>query len=156
MMAVRSQRASRNQVFRISCTQGGIHHENISEICCHRCCCSSFHSKSMRPSSSWTRMNRSWLMRSKRLSKNAPRMAHGRRFPKSGITENSSISWKTRKTLIKSQNQILYGFLYIVSSTFSLNSSLFAPSVSSLCIKNPRMKSDNDLISVSLKIAYLK
>ena len=48
MMAVRSQRASRNQVFRISCTQGGIHHENISEICCHRCCCSSFHSKSMR------------------------------------------------------------------------------------------------------------
>ena len=41
-----------------------------------------------------------------------------------------------RETLIQSQNQISYGFLYIVSSTFSLNSSLFTPSVSSLCIKN--------------------
>ena len=40
-----------------------------------------------------------------------------------------------KETLIQSQNQISYGFLYIVSSTFSLNSSLFAPSVSSLCIK---------------------
>ncbi len=39
------------------------------------------------------------------------------------------------ETLIQSQNQISYGFLYIASSTFSLNSSLFAPSVSSLCIK---------------------
>ena len=38
-------------------------------------------------------------------------------------------------TLIKSQNQISYGFLYIASSTSSLNSSLFASNVSSLCIK---------------------
>ena len=38
-------------------------------------------------------------------------------------------------TLIQSQNQISYGFLYISSSTFSLNSSLFASNVSSLCIK---------------------
>ena len=28
-----------------------------------------------------------------------------------------------KETLIQSQNQISYGFLYIVSSTFSLNSS---------------------------------
>ena len=41
-----------------------------------------------------------------------------------------------KETLIKSQNQISYGFLYIASSTFSLNSSLFASNVSSLCIKN--------------------
>ena len=40
-----------------------------------------------------------------------------------------------KETLIQSQNQISYGFLYIVSSTFSLNSSLFASNVSSLCIK---------------------
>ena len=40
-----------------------------------------------------------------------------------------------KETLIKSQNQISYGFLYIVSSTFSLNSSLFASNVSSLYIK---------------------
>ena len=35
-----------------------------------------------------------------------------------------------RETLIKSQNQISYGFLYIASSTSSLNSSLFASNVS--------------------------
>ncbi len=41
----------------------------------------------------------------------------------------------SRETLIQSQNQISYGFLYIASSTLSLNSSLFASNVSSLCIK---------------------
>ena len=40
-----------------------------------------------------------------------------------------------KETLIQSQNQISYGFLYIASSTFFLNSPLFAPSVSSLYIK---------------------
>ena len=40
-----------------------------------------------------------------------------------------------RETLIKSQNQISYGFLSIASSTSFLNSSLFASNVSSLCIK---------------------
>ena len=39
------------------------------------------------------------------------------------------------ETLIKSQSQISYGFLYIASSSFSLNSSLFASNDSSLCIK---------------------
>lgn len=66
-----------------------------------------------------------------------------------GETEGC-ISADARETLIKSQNQFSYGFLYIASSTSSLNSSLFASNVSSLCIKNPRMKSDNDLIDVSL------
>ena len=40
-----------------------------------------------------------------------------------------------RETLIKSQNQISYGFLSIASSTSFLNSSLFASDISSLCIK---------------------
>ena len=40
----------------------------------------------------------------------------------------------SRETLIQSQNQISYGFLYIALSTLSLNSSLFASNVSSLCI----------------------
>ena len=40
-----------------------------------------------------------------------------------------------RETLIKSQNQISYGFLYIASSSSSLNSSLFASDDSLLCIK---------------------
>ena len=51
-----------------------------------------------------------------------------------GETEGC-ISADARETLIKSQNQISYGFLYIASSTSSLNSSLFASNVSSLCIK---------------------
>ena len=62
--------------------------------------------------------------------------------------EVASVSAK--ETLIQSQNQISYEFLHIASSTFSLNSSLFAPPCLIALQKNSRMKSDNDLISVSL------
>ncbi len=42
---------------------------------------------------------------------------------------------ESRETLIQSQSQISYGFLYIASSSSSLNSSLFASDDSLLCIK---------------------
>jgi len=40
-----------------------------------------------------------------------------------------------RETLIKSKNQISYGFVYIASSSSSLHSSLFASDDSLLCMK---------------------
>ena len=42
---------------------------------------------------------------------------------------------KYKETLIKSQSRISHGFLYIASSSSSLNSSLFASDDSLLCIK---------------------
>ena len=42
---------------------------------------------------------------------------------------------RVKETLIKSQSRISHGFLYIASSSSSLNSSLFASDDSSLCIK---------------------
>ena len=42
---------------------------------------------------------------------------------------------KYKETLIKSQSRISHGFLYMASSSSSLNSLLFASDDSSLCIK---------------------
>ena len=41
----------------------------------------------------------------------------------------------SRETLIQSQSRISHGFLYMASSSSSLNSLLFASDDSSLCIK---------------------
>ena len=54
---------------------------------------------------------------------------------RSCILRSKERSRRNKETLIKLQNQISYGFLYIASSTSSLNSSLFASNVSLLCIK---------------------
>ena len=43
---------------------------------------------------------------------------------------------RVKETLIKSQSRISHGFLYIASSSSSLNSSLFASDDSLLCIKS--------------------
>ena len=42
---------------------------------------------------------------------------------------------RVKETLIKSQSRISHGFLYIASSSSSLNSLLFASDDSSLCIR---------------------
>lgn len=56
----------------------------------------------------------------------------------------------TKETLIQSQSQLLQDLLYIASSQPSLKSSLFVSVLFLAIYKNPRVKPDNDLFSVSL------
>lgn len=56
----------------------------------------------------------------------------------------------TKETLIQSQSQPLQELLYIASSLPSLKSSLFVSVLFLAIYKNPRVKPDNDLFSVSL------
>ena len=56
----------------------------------------------------------------------------------------------TKETLIQSQSQLLQEFLYMAASWLSLKSSLFVSVLFLAIYKNPRVKPDNDLFSVSL------